>query len=616
MNILGINGSIGWDGNLSAVGKEDLWVHGSGATLFIDGELMGAISEERLTRIKYEGNYPENAITQLLSRHNLTEDDVDIVGYVSNACAMAFGLKLQGYTNTRLSKIFPNARIMFVDHHLAHAAASFLTSKFSEANIFSFDGAGDYHPSSYDDAQNLRLNNSAFFNGDIKSKKIHPIYHTYLQENNTFNTFGSFYGEVSWIVYQNKVNGWRGQNDNTATDTEVNVKSLQRAFQMCSFNDAADVTDCEYELLGDIYGGPISRETFPGKIMGLASYGDWTKVPFDDPFELRYIDDMPAAYQRDDVVMNFTFDTYSAEDLANWLQHYFEKYLLLLLKNIPKKIKTKNLCLSGGCALNILANSKIIDQGIYEDVHINPAPNDDGLNFGAAIFCAFKHEKELILPDNIGTIGLEYSNEDIEEVIHIRDTWTMKYKLYDDFEELCEVVVDKLEKNKTVGWFQGKSEFGPRALGNRTLLANPTFDNKDYINDNIKHRESWRPYAPIMLEEELHNWYVIPKDSSPYMLFNAFLCEDKIGKIPSVTHYDNSARIQTVTKTLNEKMYTLLQSFFRRTSVPILLNTSFNVGGEPIVETPQDAFKTFKNSNIDYLVMNNFIFSKRENVKH
>ena len=182
----------------------------------------------------------------------------------------------------------------------------------------------------------------------------------------------------------------------------------------------------------------------------------------------------------------------------------------------------------------------------------------------------------------------------------------MKYKLYNSFEELCENVVDKLEENKVIGWFQGKSEFGPRALGNRSLLANPTFDNKDHINDNIKHRESWRPYAPIMLESELHNWFSIPKKSSPYMLFNAKLLEEKFGQIPSVTHVDNTARIQTVNEKQNYRMHTLLTAFYKRTNVPILLNTSFNVGGEPIVETPDDAIKTFMNSNIDMLVMQNY----------
>ena len=182
----------------------------------------------------------------------------------------------------------------------------------------------------------------------------------------------------------------------------------------------------------------------------------------------------------------------------------------------------------------------------------------------------------------------------------------MKYKLYKNFEELCETVVDNLVENKVIGWFQGKSEFGPRALGNRSILVNPIFDNKDHLTDNIKYRESWRPYAPIMLEEELHNWFRIPKKSSPYMLFNAHLLEDKIGRVPSVTHCDNTSRVQTVSKSLNGRAYTLLEKFYKRTEVPILLNTSFNVAGEPIVESPDNAINTFMNSNIDILVIQDY----------
>jgi len=187
----------------------------------------------------------------------------------------------------------------------------------------------------------------------------------------------------------------------------------------------------------------------------------------------------------------------------------------------------------------------------------------------------------------------------------------IKYKKYENFDKLCEIVVDALLENKIIGWFQGRSEFGPRALGNRSILANPTIkDNKDYINEKVKHRESWRPYAPIMLEEYLHDWYDIPKKSSPYMLFNATILPEKDGQVPAVTHVDGTARVQTVTKELNKPIFQLLTEWNKKTNVPILLNTSFNVGGEPIVESPEDAIKTFKGSNIDVLVMGNYIVTK------
>ena len=186
----------------------------------------------------------------------------------------------------------------------------------------------------------------------------------------------------------------------------------------------------------------------------------------------------------------------------------------------------------------------------------------------------------------------------------------MKYKKFENFDELAKIIVDKLQENNIVAWFQGKSEFGPRALGNRSILANPIFDNKNYLNEEVKFREYWRPYAPIMLEKELHNWFDIPKTSSPYMLFNAKVKENKLGQIPSVTHVDNTARIQTVTETLNREIYILLKKFFEKTGVPILLNTSFNLNAEPIVENPFDALNTFIKSKIDYLVINDYVFTK------
>ena len=187
----------------------------------------------------------------------------------------------------------------------------------------------------------------------------------------------------------------------------------------------------------------------------------------------------------------------------------------------------------------------------------------------------------------------------------------MNYTYFEDFNKLCQLIVEDLLENKIIGWFQGKSEFGPRALGNRSILANPIIkDNKDYINERVKHREGWRPYAPIMLEEYIHDWFDIPKNSSPYMLFNAQILPEKEGQVPAVIHVDGSARIQTVTEELNKPIFQLLIEWNKKTNVPILLNTSFNVDGEPIIESPEHALKTFMGTNIDVLVIGNYIVTK------
>ena len=188
----------------------------------------------------------------------------------------------------------------------------------------------------------------------------------------------------------------------------------------------------------------------------------------------------------------------------------------------------------------------------------------------------------------------------------------IKHKKYDEFLDLCKHVVKDLKDNKVVAWFQDKSEFGPRALGNRSLLVNPIFDNKDYLNNEVKYREYWRPYAPMVIEEETKHWFKLPVDRSPHMLFNSFVVEDKRRQIPSVVHVDGSARVQTVSERDNKKAYILLHEFFKETGVPVLLNTSFNLGGEPIVESPSDAVRTFTESNIDVLVMHNYYCWKEQ----
>jgi len=412
MNILGINGSLGFDGNISTVSDLDFWVHGSGATLFIDGELMGSISEERLTRLKHDGDWPRKSIEQLLNRNNLKPEDIDMVGYVSNASIISYSLKIQGYNNKALSEMFPNAKIMFVDHHLAHASASFLTSDFEEANIFTFDGAGDYHPTPKH--QPTKLNNSTFFTGDKANKKVTPLFHTYMD----FNEFGSFYVQLSWIIFQRMVNGEVTIDDPKLSHARE-LKNIQNMNTIFSYSSPREATNYEHDFHDEFFGTPVSRETYPGKIMGLSAYGDYKKVPNDEPFRFKFEEGFPVVEITQPVGQPwiFTFKDYGPEDLAAWLQHYFEKYLLMYLENIPKDIKTKNLCLGGGCALNILANSKIISNGIYEDVHVNTAPNDDGLNFGAAILCVFENEEKTILPKNTGCIGLDYNDDDVKKLI-------------------------------------------------------------------------------------------------------------------------------------------------------------------------------------------------------
>ena len=385
MNILGISGALGWDGNITNVLGDagDPWVHGSGATLIMDGEVKNAMCEERFSRIKYDGNYPELTIQKILNYNKISKDDIDLVVYVCGAPNISFNLKQVGYIENKLQEYFPNCKVDFVGHHMAHTAATFFTSGFDEANVLSFDGAGD--PELQEDGQWL-ISHMKFSHGkDLSLTELHTEYCDVFPMP---KSFGKLYASYSLLVYKNKMN--------------LPVNGIM-------------------ELLTS------NRETYPGKVMGLSAYGDYRNVDLPEWFSLKrekqrystekWEDCFPRLHNFQGNITPEKLDELNADDLAAWFQNQFEKYLLLFLSNIPKSIKHDNLCLGGGSALNILTNSKIIEQGIYKNVHVNTAPNDDGLHFGGALYKSVEKEQKLILPDDIGYLGITYTDEEIEEVL-------------------------------------------------------------------------------------------------------------------------------------------------------------------------------------------------------
>lgn len=376
MNILGINGAIGWDGNISDFSK--YWIHGSGATLIMNGELKTAINEERFSRIKYDGNYPESSIEKILDQNKLTKYDIDLVVYVGLFVEMCFELKQMGYLDQKLQEYFPNSKVEFLSHHTAHTAATYYTSGFEEANVLTFDGAGDQELQP--DGQWL-VPVLKFSQG--KDLILTELYSDHCSMYNHFaksaGGLGSLYGYFSYLLYNKKMHSNK----------------------------------------------QLPRETYPGKVMGLAAYGDYQNVDLPEWFNLEknnvlreqeWEECFPQLYY----VLNWSntiheeFMKFNPDDLAAWTQYQFEKYLLLLLSHIPTHMKRDNLCLGGGCALNILANTKIIEQGIYKNVHVNTAPNDDGLHFGAALYKSAEYENKITLPDDIAYLGIPYTDEDIE----------------------------------------------------------------------------------------------------------------------------------------------------------------------------------------------------------
>lgn len=580
MNILGISGAIGWDSNVSISGSNglsgDTWVHGAGACLICAGKFIGALEEERLTRIKYDGNYPVNAINALLKKGMITVNDIDIVAYVGSCVTFSTDFRVNGYTEKKLKALFPNATILLIDHHNAHIGAAFFTSPFEEANIFTLDGLGDLHyPDITRKYNNKIYGNNATFSSAVKNKfKLTKFYNSY-SSNQTFE-LGNFFSDFS---------------------------------KLCLIKIAA------LKNLDDFKETGIIRESGPGKIMGLSAYGNYANVPYPIPFIVKAptTQDIPiivTGANLDEWYKNMFYDnSIQAKDIAAWIQYVFQNTVLEFLEKIPAQYKNKNLCFGGGSALNILTNSEIINNGYYDDVHICSAPNDDGLSLGAALLASHAQGINVSLPENIGCIGLDYDDNVILQILHgfneiLYEKWTE--------ENLYVFVASKLKENCIVAWHRGQSEYGPRALGNRSIFANPSFHNKDRLNKVVKFREEWRPYAAIIMEEHLSEWIDIPKKNSRYMLFSGIVKESKRALIPSVTHADNTCRIQTVTPTINEGAYRLLNEFNKLTNIPLLLNTSFNtIPGEPIVETPQDAVKSFLHSQIDYLIINNFVITRK-----
>ena len=401
MNILGIMGALGWDGNipfdLGFIG--DVWAHGAGASLIMDGVVKNAISEERFSRIKYDGNYPKLAIQKILDYNNITKDDIDLVVYVGTVAAPCKELIVTGWMNTKIKEFFPNCEVHFVSHHNAHTAATFFTSGFDEANILSFDGAGDgeLQPNGQYCVPHMKFSQGKGFTlTEIHSEfcGVFPMY----------KGFGNYYNQYSHQVYINKMNNMKDRRSDTPAENHYPIIPMKE------------------------YNNPINRETYPGKVMGLSAYGDHRNIDLPEWFTIErerqeyknneWEDSFPQ-------LVNVWAPQFPCEeathldpdDLAAWLQHQFEKHLLNFLRCIPENIKSDNLCLGGGSALNILANSKIIEQGIYKNVHVNTAPNDDGLAFGGALILAAEKEQKLILPDDIGYLGITYTDEEIEAVL-------------------------------------------------------------------------------------------------------------------------------------------------------------------------------------------------------
>ena len=582
--------------------------HDSAACILKDGKIIAAAQEERFTRKKHDPNYPHNAVEFVLKYANLKLSEVDQIvffekpflkferlletyvafapkGFVSFAKAMPLWIKEKLFQKNLLfnklkehdSNYKSDENIFFSDHHLSHAASAFFPSPFDEAIVLTADGVGEWATTTV----------AVGKNNDLEIKKEIHFPH-----------------------------------------------SLGLLYSAFTYYTGFKVNSGEYKLMGLApYGNPIYENkvkqlidlkddgTFrlDQKYFNYATGLTMTNAKFNDLFGQN-----PRDPQKEKI-------TQFHMDIAASIQKVTEEIMIKLAKSIRKEYEVKNLCLAGGVALNCVANGKILEEKIFDNIWIQPAAGDAGGSLGAALalwHIEQKNKRVINSSDDMkgSYLGTEFNQEEIEKELK---SLGANFQIL-NYEELIEKTVEYLSNEKAIGWFQGRMEFGPRALGGRSILGDPRSDKmQKNLNLKVKFRESFRPFAPSVLREDLSKWFEMNVDS-PYMLLVANINSDKKiemtdeqrklfgidklnikrSEIPAVTHVDYSARVQTVTRNTNHRYYDLISKFKEKTGCPVLVNTSFNVRGEPIVNTPTDAFNCFMGTELDYLVIGDCILDK------
>ena len=559
------------------------YYHDSAAALLKDGHVIAAVEEERFSRKKFDDGYPKMAIDWCLNECAISPEQIDSVAFydkpilkferlLDNYIAVAprgmysFLDTIPKWLHKRLwikneiknhLKGF-NGNIIFPEHHMSHAAYAFYTSQFDESAILTIDGVGEWSTASFGIAKNNKIQ----LTNDIRWP----------------HSLGLFYSAFTYFL------GFK-------------------------------VNEGEYKLMGlSSYGKPKYYDLIKENLIDVKNDGSIH-------LNMKYF-----AFTYDKVMTNENFaqlfgipprkeDQKTEQihyDIGASAQKVLEDVLLKMVNHIHSKTKMKNLCIGGGVALNGVANYKVLKNGPFDNVHIPPSPGDGGSAVGCAQYLYFVHNnKKRIIENNHSKliqenvyVGPSYSDE---KIIKFLDSNNIKYEKFEK-QSLLKKTAQLISTGNIVGWYQGKMEWGPRALGNRSILADPrNASMKDILNEKIKHRESFRPFAPSVLEEYASEYFDIDIPS-PYMLMVAKVKKPEI--IPAVTHVDGTGRLQTVSNYANPLYYDLINEFFKITGVPVIINTSMNVMGEPIVNTPEQAYQMIVKTDMDCLVLgNNLIFS-------
>ena len=574
--------------------------HGdSSACLIKDGEILAAVEEERFNRIKHWSGFPEQAIKFCLNKSNI---DINEINYITTNSNFYSNLHLKVYfsinkivnpaflinqiirkrkkTNLKntikksfsINKLFP--KIVNIDHHLSHISSSFFCSPFDESISISIDGFGDF--------ASLVIAKNIHNKTEIISRVLFP------------NSAGVLYQAVTqYLGFKNygdeyKVMGMAGFGEKKYEDQFNQIVTIKNKGKFEINNKFLNLYNKNFEFNWD---------------GGSPSFNDlYNEQMFINLFNLK-----PRKTNQE-----INSDYFS---LANSLQLTYEKILFNALNYAKNFSNSKNLCISGGCAMNSLANGKIRKKTQFENIFISSSPGDSGGSIGSALNLYYKiYKDKKHFSQSNPYLGCEFTNENIKNEINknisLKDN--SKFKIINlDSDELTTFISKKITEGNVIGWFQGRMELGPRALGNRSILCDPRIKNlKDLLNLKIKRRESFRPFAPAILKDYMNDWFDDNFDS-PYMMQVVPIKKNKLNIVPAVVHVDGTCRVQTVTNKNNEIFYNLIKKFYDHTSVPILLNTSFNEN-EPIVNKPAEAINCFLRTKLDILVINNYIIIRNK----
>ena len=588
--------------------------HDSAASILIDGKIVAAAQEERFTRIKHDYNYPFNAVEFVLKYSKLKLSEVDQIvffekpflkferlletyvafapkGFKSFCMSMPIWLKDKLFQKKMLFdelkkhdiNFISDKKIFFSDHHLSHAASAFFPSPFYEAIVLTADGVGEWATTTVaiGKGKNLEIKKEIHFPHSLGLLYSAFTYYTGFKVNSgEYKLMGlAPYGKP---IYENKI------KDNLIDIKEDGTFHLDQTY----FNYATGLT--------------------------------MTNKKFNNLFGQK------PRNSESETLTQFHMD------IAASIQKITEDVMIKLARSLKEEFKISNLCLAGGVALNCVVNGKIYKEKIFDNIWVQPAAGDAGGALGAALALWHIEQKNPRVVDSNDSmsgsyLGPEYSHKEIEEQLLEAGA---KYTILSE-EDLIEKTSDDLSSGEAIGWFQGRMEFGPRALGNRSIIGDPRSpEMQKNLNLKVKYRESFRPFAPSILKEDLVDWFDID-DDSPYMLLVANINKSKTiamtesqkklfgidklnikrSEIPAVTHVDYSSRIQTVHQETNLKYYNLIKKFKEKTNCPVIVNTSFNIRGEPIVNTPLEAFNCFMGTDLDKLVIGNFYLEKNKQEK-